>query len=235
MSDSVVAAILAAGSGERFGGETPKQLLPLAGKPLLQHSLEAFGAVAAVDAIVIVTTDELVARVSALAEAAVAKPTRVIAGGNTRDASTRAALAGLTDPDGKVLVHDAARPLIAAATINACISALDRFDAVGVAVPSSDTLLEVDQGRVSGIPDRSRLWRAQTPQGFRVDILRRAHDAAAADPAFEPTDDCGVVARYLTGVSIGVVAGSPSNVKVTYPEDLAVAEALWLRNQANPN
>jgi 2-C-methyl-D-erythritol 4-phosphate cytidylyltransferase len=112
------------------------------------------------------------------------------------------------------------------------VAALDRFDAVGVAVPSADTLLEVVDDRVTGIPDRSRFWRAQTPQGFWVDVLRRAHAAAATDPDFVPTDDCGVVARYLTGVTIGVVAGSPSNVKVTYPEDVAVAEALLRRDRA---
>jgi len=200
---------------------------------MLAHSLEAFEAVDAIDAIVVVTTDDLIAQARDLAKAVSPKTTSVIAGGATRDASTRAALEVAPDPDGKILVHDAARPLIAPATIAACVAALDRFDAVGVAVPSADTLLAVDAGRVTGIPDRSHLWQAQTPQGFRVDILRRAHAAAAADPAFTPTDDCGVVARYLTGVTIGVVAGEPSNVKITYPEDLAVAEALWHRNQAH--
>jgi 2-C-methyl-D-erythritol 4-phosphate cytidylyltransferase len=204
----------------------------LAGKPLLAHSLEAFAAVEAVDAIVVVTAEDLVTEVRDLLGVATSKTTDVIAGGATRDASTRAALGVVSDPDGKILVHDAARPLIAPETIAACVTALDRFDAVGVAVPSADTLLEVGDDRVTGIPDRSRLWRAQTPQGFRVDVLRRAHAAAAADPDFVPTDDCGVVARYLTGVTIGVVAGQPSNVKITYPEDLAVAEALWRRIQA---
>ena len=234
MSDRVTAAILAAGSGARFGGP-PKQLLPLAGKPLLAHSLEAFAAVEAVDAIVVVTTTALVAEVQDLAGVVTPKPTAVIAGGATRDGSTRAALGVVSDPDGKILVHDAARPLITPEIIAACVTALDRFDAVGVAVPSADTMLEVVDDRVTGIPDRSHLWRAQTPQGFRVDILRRAHDAAAADPGFNPTDDCGVVARYLTGVTIGVVPGHPSNIKITYPEDLAVAEALWRRSQPTAN
>ena len=232
MSDRVTAAILAAGSGVRFGGSTPKQLSPLAGKPLLAHSLEAFAAVETVDAIVVVTTDDLVAEVRDLASVVTPKTTDVISGGTTRDGSTRAALGVVSDPDGKILVHDAARPLIAPKIIAACVTALDRFDAVGVAVPSADTLLEVVDDRVTGIPDRTHLWRAQTPQGFWVDVLRRAHAAAAADPGFTPTDDCGVVARYLTGVTIGVVAGHPSNIKITYPEDLAVAEALWRRNQA---
>jgi 2-C-methyl-D-erythritol 4-phosphate cytidylyltransferase len=232
MSDVVTAAILAAGSGIRFGGSTPKQLLPLAGKPMLAHSLEAFEAVAAIDGIVVVASEDLIAEVQELTTAISPKTTDVIAGGATRDASTRSALAVAPDPNGKFLVHDAARPLIAPATIAACVAALDRFDAVGVAVPSPDTLLEVVNDRVMGIPDRAHLWRAQTPQGFRVDILRRAHAAAAADPAFTPTDDCGVVARYLTGVAIGVVPGRPSNLKITYPEDVAVAEALLRRRQA---
>jgi len=235
MGVRVTAAILAAGSGVRFGGSTPKQLLPLAGKPMLQHSLEAFEAVGTIDAIVVITADHLIAAVADLAGAVSPKTTDVIAGGATRDASTRAALGIVPDPDGKILVHDAARPLIAPSTIAACVTALDRFDAVGVAVPSPDTLLEVVDDRVTGIPDRSRLWRAQTPQGFWVDVLRRAHAAAAADPDFVPTDDCGVVARYLTGATIGVVAGSPANIKVTYAEDIAVAEALWRRSRATEN
>lgn len=230
MSGNVTAAILAAGRGERFGGATPKQLIPLAGRPLLAHSIAAFRAVAAVDHVVVVTDVDLIPEVSTLVAGA-DTPTEVIAGGTDRAESTRAALAAVADPNAKILVHDAARPLVAPATIAACIAALDRFDAVGVAIPSSDTLLAVDDGRVHSIPDRSRLWRAQTPQGFRVDILRRAHEAALSDPDFVPTDDCGVVARYLTGVTIGVVPGRPENIKVTYPEDLVVAEALW--RQAN--
>jgi 2-C-methyl-D-erythritol 4-phosphate cytidylyltransferase len=208
--------------------------MPLAGKPLLQHSLEAIESVGAVDAIVIVTAQDLIAEVRRLAATVSPKTTDVIAGGATRDASTRAALGAITDPNGKILVHDAARPLVAPATIAACIDALDRFDAVGVAVPSADTLLEVEDDRVTAIPDRSRLWRAQTPQGFWVDILRRAHAAAAVDPDFAPTDDCGVVARYLTGATVGVVRGSRSNLKITYAHDLAVAETLW-RRRATPD
>jgi len=99
-------------------------------------------------------------------------------------------------------------------------------DAIGVAVPTSDTIVVVEDGVMTQIPRRETLRRCQTPQGFRLSVITRAHELARADPDYVPTDDCGVVLRYLPDVPVHVVEGSERNLKVTYPRDLAVAEAL---------
>jgi 2-C-methyl-D-erythritol 4-phosphate cytidylyltransferase len=93
-------------------------------------------------------------------------------------------------------------------------------------VPTSDTIVVAEDGVMSHVPPRERLLRCQTPQCFRLSVIARAHELAAADPDFTPTDDCGVVLRYLPDIPVHVVPGSERNVKITYPGDLAVAEAL---------
>ena len=103
-------------------------------------------------------------------------------------------------------------------------NALDRYDAVNVAIPSSDTILEVEDNFIKSIPDRSRLRRCQTPQGFRLETIRDAYNLAVKDPAFRATDDCGVVLKYLPHVPIYVVEGDGTNIKLTYTEDIPVVE-----------
>jgi 2-C-methyl-D-erythritol 4-phosphate cytidylyltransferase len=125
-----------------------------------------------------------------------------------------------------VLLHDAARPLVDQRIIADCVASLQVHDAAGVAVPASDTIVVAEDGVMRSMPRRETLLRCQTPQCFRLPVIARAHQLAAADPEFAPTDDCGVVLRYLPGVPVHVVAGSERNLKVTYPHDLAVAEAL---------
>jgi 2-C-methyl-D-erythritol 4-phosphate cytidylyltransferase len=125
-----------------------------------------------------------------------------------------------------VLLHDAARPLVGQRIIADCVAALQRVDAVGVAVPTADTIVVVEDGVMRQIPRRDTVLRCQTPQGFRLPVITRAHELALADPDYEPTDDCGVVLRYLPGVPVHVVAGSEQNLKITYPRDLAIARVL---------
>ena len=128
-----------------------------------------------------------------------------------------------------MLFHDAARPLVDQRIIADCVRALRTYEAVGVAVPTSDTIVIVDDDVMTSMPRRDRLRRCQTPQGFRLQVIRRAYELAQADPAFTDlaaTDDCGVVLRYLPEVTIAVVPGSERNMKITYPDDLRVAESL---------
>ena len=125
-----------------------------------------------------------------------------------------------------MLLHDAARPLVDQRIIADCVAALGIHDAAGVAVPASDTMVVTENGVMHSMPRRETLVRCQTPQCFRLSVITRAHELAAADPGFSPTDDCGVVMRYLPGVPVHIVPGSERNIKVTYPQDLAVAEAL---------
>jgi 2-C-methyl-D-erythritol 4-phosphate cytidylyltransferase len=246
-----VAVVLAGGSGSRFGSARPKQLGVLGERNLIEHCVLAFEAAADVDTVLVVaaqgTEDEVHRSVAGYRKVAA-----VIPGGATRTDSTRAAIrwlaaagrapasgpesddgAGGSDAgaerDAKVLFHDAARPLVDQRTIADCLSALDKWDAVGVVVPSADTIVEVDDGVIRRVLPRHSLARCQTPQGFRLSVISRAYELADADPAFgtvPATDDCGVVLRYLPEIPVAVVTGSERNLKITYAADLAVARAL---------
>lgn len=225
-----VAVVLAGGSGERFGTDVPKQLLPLAGRALIEHSVAAFEQAPGVDAILVVMSAGHAGQArEMLAGGGYRKVTGVIAGGRTRVESTWRAIEELGGAECDVLFHDAARPLVDQGVIAACIAALAGHRAVGVAVPSSDTIAMVSGGVMAGMPRRDSLVRCQTPQGFRLSVIRKAHELAAADPRFgdlPATDDCGIVLRYLPDVRVHVVPGSERNMKITFPRDLAVAEAL---------
>ncbi len=228
----VIAVVLAGGTGTRMGSAVPKQLLTLAGRPVLERSIEAFQRSSAVDEVLVLMHPQFLAEAREIA-ARFAKVSEVIAGGTTRNESTQAALDALATrarPDDKVLFHDAVRPLVDGATIARCVGALDGHDAVYVAVPSIDTIIEAEGARLVAVPDRRRLHRGQTPQGFRMSTIRAAYTAAWLDPLFEATDDCSVVLRYAPDVAIEVVPGSPLNIKITEPVDLVVAEALLARD-----
>jgi 2-C-methyl-D-erythritol 4-phosphate cytidylyltransferase len=225
----MVAVVLGGGIGQRVGAALPKQLLRLGGKTLVEHCVAAFEQAPGVDEILVVMAAGYVEQVrDMLVEGGFSKVTEVIAGGVARSDSTRAALAAIAgggDNQG-VLLHDAARPLVDQRIIADCVAALGEHDAAGVAVPASDTMVITANGVMHTMPRRETLWRCQTPQCFRLPVIARAHELAAADPDFAPTDDCGVVLRYLPGVDVHIVPGSERNLKVTYPQDLAVAEAL---------
>jgi len=225
-----VAVVLGGGVGTRFGAALPKQLLTLDGRSLVEHCVAAFAAAPAVDEVLLVMPAAYHTEAKRLVGDQVSA---IIEGGATRSDSVRNALAHLgarhRPAETGVLIHDAARPLVSQPIIAACVAALAEHEAIGTAVPTSDTILVVGNGTISDIPPRETLYRAQTPQCFRLDVIARAHALAAADPDFAPTDDCGVVLRYLPDTPVHVVPGSESNIKVTYPADLAIAEAL-LRN-----
>jgi 2-C-methyl-D-erythritol 4-phosphate cytidylyltransferase len=228
-----VAVVLAGGMGQRFGGDRPKQMQVLAGRTIIEHSVAAFEQAPGVDSITIVMPAGLdgPAR-QQFAAAAHPKVTRVIEGGTTRTDSTRCAIVALGEDECNVLFHDAARPLLDQRIIADCVSALATDRAIGVAVPSADTIVEVADGVVTGMPRRDTLARCQTPQGFRLSVIRRAYELADADPSFtlrQATDDCGVVLRYLPDVPVRLVQGSERNIKITYPGDLEVAETLLRR------
>jgi 2-C-methyl-D-erythritol 4-phosphate cytidylyltransferase len=225
-----VAVVLAGGSGERFGTALPKQLLPLAGQALIEHSVAAFEQAPGVDSILVVMAAGYIREAQdLLAGGRFGKLASIIEGGTSRTESTRRAIAGLGGSECDVLFHDAARPLVSQQTIADCVASLATHEAVGVVIPSSDTIAVVTDGVMTAMPRRDSLVRCQTPQGFRLSVIRRAHQLAAADPGFAgmpATDDCGIVLRYLPAVPVHVVAGSERNIKITYPRDLAIAEAL---------
>jgi 2-C-methyl-D-erythritol 4-phosphate cytidylyltransferase len=229
-----VAVVLAGGAGNRFGPGLPKQLQLLRGRTLLDRCVSTFDQAPGVDEVLVVAPAELAGDVRRTLKG-YRKLTAVIDGGAARTDSTRCAIAWLTArcrsaaEDGKVLFHDAARPLVDQRIVADCVAALDSWDAVGVVVPSSDTIVEITGGAFGRVLPRDSLARCQTPQGFRLSVIRRAYELAGADPEFAAwpaTDDCGVVRRYLPDVPIGVVRGSERNIKITYVTDLAIAETL---------
>jgi len=224
----MVAVVLGGGAGNRFGASMPKQLLTLGGKTLVEHCVTAFRQAPGVDDVLLVMPPGYADEAARLVGNSVSA---VIAGGVTRSDSVRNAIAylaaaGLPAETTGVLLHDAARPLVSQRIIEDCVIALSKHDAVGTAVPTSDTIVVAEDGVMSHVPPRETLQRCQTPQCFRLSVIARAHELAAADPGYTPTDDCGVVLRYLPDVPVHIVPGSERNIKVTYPGDLEIAEVL---------
>lgn len=216
-----IAILLAGGSGSRFGADRPKQFLEVGGCTVLEHSIRAFHRSALIDEIVIITRADFVDEVQQLATR-YPKVRHVRPGGKERYHSTLSALEVCSDPCDLLLIHDAVRPMVNEAIIQRCVEALAEYDAVGVAIPSTDTIVRVDADDciVETLP-RPQLRNMQTPQGFRQHLLRRAFDLGLQDPHFQPTDDCGVVRNYLPETKIKIVQGEITNIKITYPEDLA--------------
>ena len=221
-----VAVLLAGGTGTRAGLDRPKQLAEVGGRTILELSLAALHDHPEIDEVVLVMAPGHLDAAHALATGH-PKVSAVLPGGETRTASTLAALAHLGEAECVLLLHDAARPLLSGRIVTDCLAALGVHAAVATVVPSTDTVFEVGpDGTISGVPDRATLRRAQTPQGFHAGVLRRAYAAAAEDPGFVATDDCSVVHRYLPDVPIAVVEGDEANLKVTSRLDLVLVEAL---------
>lgn len=229
---TTVAVILAGGTGERIGLKLPKQLIKVAGKPVLRHTLEKFVDTDAISEIIVLMTPNFVEDAERIvAELGADKPVSVLPGGSTRSETTMRAIAALGDRECNILLHDAVRPLVDRRIIEDCVAALQTHQAIDVAIPSADTIIvtrPADGGEViSDIPDRAKLRRGQTPQGFRLSLLREAYELAMQDPDFTATDDCGVVRRYLPEVPIYVVPGSEQNMKITHPVDIYLADRLF--------
>jgi 2-C-methyl-D-erythritol 4-phosphate cytidylyltransferase/2-C-methyl-D-erythritol 2,4-cyclodiphosphate synthase len=217
------ALVVAAGRGQRFGGEIPKQYLPLAGSSVLRRSVEAYLGNPGVTGVRVVFHPEDEDRYeAAVAGLALMSP---VAGGATRQESVLKGLESLTGlrPD-VVLIHDAARPLVSADIIDRTLQALAAAPGAVVAIPVADTIKRDDgKGAVGGTVERAGLWRAQTPQGFRFEPILAAHRAAAARGG-GLTDDAGVA--EAAGLAVAIVPGSEDNFKITTLDDLRRAERL---------
>ena len=225
---SKVAVILAGGVGARIGLDIPKQLLKIAGKSILEHTIATFNDHELVDEVVVMMAPGHLDAVHELTRSGrYPKVTRVLEGAETRNGTTLRALEVLADDD-LVLVHDAVRPLVSERIITECFEALATHDAVDTAIPSADTIIEVGEDNlISEIRPRDRLRRGQTPQAFRAAVLKEAYALASDDAGFVSTDDCSVVLRYLPDVPIWVVAGEERNMKVTDPIDVYIADKLF--------
>ncbi len=221
-----VAIVPAAGSGNRMGRELSKQYLSLGGMPLLVHTLKVFEECPLVDALLVVVPPQDIdfVRNAVLAPWKLKKVAGVIPGGKERQDSVRAGVEALDRETDLVIIHDAVRPFITIEMISQCILAAREEGAVTVGVPVKDTVKEVaPDGRVMRTCDRGLMWLTQTPQAFRRDIIENAHRAADRD-GFRGTDDASLVERL--GVTVRMIRGEYSNIKITTPDDLILAETL---------
>lgn len=226
-----IAVILAGGVGSRMGGQLPKQFLEIKGRPMICYAIDAFNCHAMIDELAVVVHPQWCNYMEEIAASCRwDKLKKIIKGGDERYLSSYNAVKAYSDQpdDTNLLLHDAARPWVSECIITRVVEALRKHEAVGVAVPSTDTVWEVCPGfgrqqdyYVARIPERKFMWRAQTPQGFRLPLIAEAYRIALSDPAFTATDDCGVVHRYMPEVNIHVVKGERENIKVTHPEDMA--------------
>ncbi|MBP3762594.1 MAG: 2-C-methyl-D-erythritol 4-phosphate cytidylyltransferase [Bacteroidales bacterium] len=217
-----VAVVLAGGTGSRMGGDVPKQFLQLAGREVIEHSVDVFDAHPAIDEVAVVVHPEWRRHFEALAaRRRWVKLGAVIDGGAERWQSSLAAVSHYEGIEPlNLLLHDAARPWVTASMVSRVVEALEVHEAVAVAVPATDTLFRVEEGCIADIPPRADYYCAQTPQAFRYTLLKSAYRQARQDPAFVATDDCGVLHRYRRDVPIHIVQGAPENAKITFPNDI---------------
>lgn len=226
-----LAIILAGGSGSRLDSRRPKQFLKVGGKPLIVHAIERFEDHPGIDDIFVVThpqresyqeTLELVRRNN------LRKVWQILEGGETRQDSSRiGVMAASIDEYENVLIHDAARPFVSRKIIDSVLDELTRYAAVNVVLPVNDTIVQVThEYLIQGIPHRDNLRKVQTPQGFKLKVIRRAHELAEERRVTNATDDCSLVFRFKMA-DIAAVEGSEWNMKITHPIDLKVGEEIW--------
>lgn len=222
---TTAAIIVAAGRGTRAGGTVAKQYQLLLGRPVLRHTVERFARHRAIDQIIVVThPDDQELCETALV--GLSDNVSVAEGGATRAQSVKNGLKAASATVDKILIHDAARPLVSDALIGTVIRALDVHQGAAPAIPVVDALWRAQSGSVSETVDRSALYRAQTPQGFHLSAIRAAHEAVLRDAA----DDVEVARSF--GIDVKIVEGDENNIKITHPNDFARVEAIMKQEQA---
>ena len=219
------AIVLAGGSGSRMGAQRNKVLLKLAGKPVIVRAVDAFTNL--VDGVILISREEDIPDMRA-AMAAANLPVTIVAGGDSRQASVWNGLCALPESCTHVLIHDGARCLVDEGTIRRCMASVENHGTGVAAIPAIDTIKQVDADEiVTATPDRSQLRAVQTPQGFTVELIRRAH-MSAQQAGFLGTDDASLVERL--GHPVRLTEGNRRNIKLTTPEDLIMAETFLGRN-----
>lgn len=224
--------IPAAGSGSRLKRDIPKPFIKLAGKPILQHTVEKFLNQQALARIIVATSSNYMHEARLVLQEAVtgSAGTYVIEGGRERQGSILNALDVIGDVD-LVMIHDAVRPFVTPKQIATCCKAAERADGAIMGVPAKDTIKSLDEnGYVMETPDRKYLWQAQTPQVFKKEVLVEAYRKALEDE-FMGTDDASLVERL--GYSVRMIEGSYANFKITYPVDLQIASILLSKEKKN--
>lgn len=224
-----IAVILAGGTGIRLEKSLPKQFFKVAGKMVIEHAVDAFEKNELIDEIAIVINNHYLFMVEdMIIKNEWKKVKKVLIGGKERYNSSLAAVDAYHESkDANLIFHDAARPLISQRIINDVVKAMSQYKAVDVAINSADTIIEVQNNIITAIPERIKMRRGQTPQGFRQKVIAKAYELALQDENFKATDDCGVVKKYLPEENIYVVNGEEVNMKLTYPEDTYLLDKLF--------
>lgn len=227
----VVAIVPAAGLGKRFGGKTSKPFVELGGRPLIVWSLQALESMPEINEIIpVLKEDELEESVELFERFGISKVRRIAPGGKERQDSVFQGLKLINEKKCVVVVHDGVRPLIKSDAVRAALTELRDCDGVVTGVPVKDTIKEAEGNIVSKTLQRGNLWAVQTPQIFYYKTLYEAHTKALLN-SFYTTDDASLVEKY--GGRIKVVMGSYTNIKITTPEDLMVAELLLKHGEEN--
>ncbi|MCP4152500.1 MAG: 2-C-methyl-D-erythritol 4-phosphate cytidylyltransferase [bacterium] len=214
--------ILAGGTGSRIDDTMPKQLLMLENKTIIQHTIERFENHPVIDHIFIVSNGDYLDKTGEiLKNSNYKKVVKLMKGGDTRQDSSRIGVAATeTGLYENVLIHDAARPFISKTIIDTILEKLETYSAINLAVPSADTIIEIDDNHfIKKVPDRKYLRRVQTPQAFKLELIRKAHLMAVEKNITGATDDCSLILN-LNLAPVHVVEGSTMNIKITYPIDL---------------
>jgi 2-C-methyl-D-erythritol 4-phosphate cytidylyltransferase len=222
-----IAIILASGVGARVGLDIPKQFYEIQGKSVLEYSILAFHSNKKIDEIIIVSHPNYIFKVKEIVKNGnFNKVTKIVAGGETRQISASNGVNAVLEKEAKILIHDAVRPFVTNRIIDDCINTLNEFKAVNVAIESSDTIIEIDEENcIKTIPQRKFLRRVQTPQGFHLTTIKKAHELASQKKELAFTDDCGLVKEFDLA-KIKVIEGNEKNIKITYPSDIKLAENI---------
>lgn len=239
MNKRNIAVILAGGKGERFNATLPKQFAKVAGKTIIEHTIDCFEQHKQINEIAIVINPSYMDKMEEIIlKNDWKKVKKILSGGKERyDSSLAAIRAYGEEKDVNLIFHDAVRPLLDQQIISEVISALKQYNAVDVAIPATDTIIQInsEEHAIEQIPDRSKLYQGQTPQGFKLETITKAYQFAMQDAAFKTTDDCGVVRRYLPGEKIYVVDGAKKNLKLTHMEDLYFIDKLYQLDSIEQN
>jgi 2-C-methyl-D-erythritol 4-phosphate cytidylyltransferase len=229
-----IVIILAGGVGSRFGLDIPKQFAKLAGKTIIEHTIDTFENHSLIDEICVVIKEDWKYKVEEFRVAnKYKKVKKIISGGEERkDSSLSAINAYANDKDHNpnklnLIFHDAVRPFVNNKIIDNIIEALSHYNAIDVAISATDTIIEVKDKIITHIPKRACMMQGQTPQAFKFNTIKKAYENAENDTNFKPTDDCGIVKKYMPEENIFVVEGSLENIKITHKQDIAMADKIF--------
>ena len=215
-----IAIILAGGKGSRFSEKEIKQLTLIKGRPLLAYTIEKFQNSSYVDEISVVANKDIFEDIEHLVkEEKFEKVKNIVEGGKTRTLSVYSAIK-LYNEEKKILIHDGVRPLVKDEVIASCVKALDIYKACAVATKTTDTIFELENGKIKNIPKRSVLYNAQTPQCFLLSTLKEAYAKAISLEDVSFSDDCSLVLKYCPNIEIYIVEGNKENIKLTFPSDV---------------